>query len=123
MRSGGRYCPNCGNSLSHGAAFCPNCGQDQSPNATIIGDAEATSSVPPDSNNMSMTQQTVPPQAGQGQQSKGRGVFAFVVLLLAVIVAVSGITKLIDGNLGGTLVCIVVTVLLWFGYKALSKGQ
>jgi hypothetical protein len=61
---------------------------------------------------MSMTQQTVPPQAGQGQQSKGRGVFAFVVLLLAVIVAVSGITNLINGNLGGTLVCIVVTVLL-----------
>jgi predicted amidophosphoribosyltransferase len=65
MQSGGRYCPNCGSSLSHDARFCPNCGQDQSPNATIIGDAEATSSVPPDSN-MSMTQQTVPPQ---GQQS------------------------------------------------------
>ena len=46
MQSGGRYCQNCGNSLSHGARFCPNCGQDQSPNATIIGDAEATSSVP-----------------------------------------------------------------------------
>jgi predicted amidophosphoribosyltransferase len=75
MQSGGRYCPNCGNSLSPGARFCPNCGQDQSPNATIIGDAEAISSVPPDSNNMSMTQQTVPPQAGQGQQSKGRGGF------------------------------------------------
>jgi hypothetical protein len=65
----------------------------------------------------------VPPQAGQGQQSKGRGVLAFVVLLLAVIVAVSGITNLINGNFGGTLVCFVVTVFLWFGYKALSKGQ
>jgi Flp pilus assembly protein TadB len=72
---------------------------------------------------MSMTQQTVPPQAGQSQQSKGRGILAFVVLLLAVMVAVSGISYLIDGNLGGTLVCIVVTLLLWFGYKALSRGQ
>ena len=123
MQSGGRYCPNCGDSLSHGARFCPNCGQEQFPNATIIGDAEATSSVPPDSKNMSMTQQRAPPQAGQGQQSKGRGVFTFVVLLLAVIVAVSGITNLIDGNLGATRFCIVVTVLLWIGYRALSKGQ
>jgi hypothetical protein len=89
-----RFCRNCGRELAEDDRFCPNCGQDQ------------TATFPPEQYIQTPNVNVPPPQSSPARAGFGAGFGAAIGWIL-----------------GGCLVLVVVTMLMFGGCAALLAGS